>query len=102
VISPNPQVVFPALFVFVLVGVWFLLVTLLWRRLVTRQSAVYESMNQPNFFAVLGVLSTMRFIFLRRHRGLGDKTLALISDLALTVFAVYTLGLVLLISIFND
>jgi hypothetical protein len=76
-----------------------LLLTLLWRRLIARHPAKYEAMNSPSFLSPVGLLPTLRFLFLREHRGLSDKALGITSDLALTVLVLYITGFLLLASI---
>jgi hypothetical protein len=97
VVTPNPETLFIALAV--LVGAWFLLLTLLWRRLIARHPAQYEAMHRPSFFSPVGLLPTLRFLFLREHRRIGDRVLGIISDLALTVLVLYITGFLLLASI---
>jgi hypothetical protein len=92
--TPNPETLFVALVA--LVGAWFLLLTLLWRRLIARHPAKYEAMHRPTFFSPLGLMPTLRFLFLREHRRLGDRTLGITSDLAFTVLLLYIAGFLLL------
>jgi hypothetical protein len=97
VVTPNPETLFISLAV--LVGAWFLLLTMLWRRLIARHPAKYEAMNSPSFLSPVGLLPTLRFLFLREHRGLSDKALGITSDLALTILVLYITGFLLLASI---
>ena len=96
-VTPNPGTLFIALAV--LVGAWFLLLTLLWRRLIARHPAQYEAMHRPSFISAVGLLPTLRFLFLREHRTLCDKVLGITSDLALAVLVLYITGFLLLASI---
>jgi hypothetical protein len=74
---------------FALVALWFLLLTLLWKRLIAHHPAKYEELNRPNFFSALGLFSTLRFVLRREHRLVGDRALGLTSDAALAVLIVY-------------
>ena len=76
---------------FALVALWFLLITLLWKRLIAHHPAKYDELNRPTFSSALGLFSTLRFVLRREHRLLGDRTLGLASDAALAVLIVYIL-----------
>jgi hypothetical protein len=68
---------------------WFILITLLWKRLIAHHPAKYEELNRPTFFSALGLFSTLRFVLRREHRLVGDRKLSLTSDAALAVLIVY-------------
>jgi hypothetical protein len=72
-----------------LVALWFLLITLLWKRLIAHHPAKYDELNRPNFFSALGLFSTLRFVLRREHRLVGDRTLGLTSDAAFAVLIAY-------------
>ena len=90
----SPSTLFIALFV--LVVAWFLLLTLLWRRLISHHPAKYDAMHRPSFLSPMGALSTMRFLVFREHRHLGDRALGLTADTALVVLLLNVAGFVLL------
>ena len=94
--TPNPESLF--LGVMLLVGLWLVLVVVLWRRLIVRHPGIYDSMGRPHFLLPAG-LRTLRFIFTRAHRELGDRSLGLTSDAALAVFVLYVAGLAFLVLI---
>ena len=77
-----------------LVVIWLTLLTLLWMRLIKRHPDTYESMGRPHFLTPIGSLATLRFIFGRRHRSLGDHALGVISDFALVVALFFMVGFV--------
>jgi hypothetical protein len=93
----NPNTLFVGLAF--LVGVWFALLAILWRRLIARHPQKYESMGRPHFFSPLGAISTLRLLLTREHRRLGDRVLVVTADLALVVLVLYLSGLALLASI---
>jgi hypothetical protein len=84
---------------FPLLGLWFLMLALFWRRLIYHHPAVYEAMGSPNFLKPLGAFSTLRFLATRAHRNLGDRTLSWIADCALIVFVMYICGFAWLIAL---
>ena len=84
---------------FALVGLWFVLLALVWRRLIARHPAQYDEMGRPHFLSPFGAWNTLRFLVTRAHRGLGDRTLAVTADAALLVLVLYVAGFVLLASI---
>jgi hypothetical protein len=92
VVTPNPMTLFLSLFV--LVGLWFLLLFLFWRRLIARHPAQYEAMGRPSFFSPLGVLPTLRFLVTRAHRNLNDRSLGITADAALLVLILYIVGFI--------
>jgi len=93
--TPNPIAL-----LFVLGGVfgaWVVLMGVVWLRLISRHPEQYESMGRPHFFTPFRSIATLRFVFLRQHRLLGDRALGVASDAALVVFVLYVVGFVTLV-----
>jgi hypothetical protein len=96
----------PALVIayFSLVVVWFVLLKLLFNRLERDHSAKYEAMGRPSLFLrnnIANGFATMKFLFLREHRTLGDTRLSRLADgmlIFLVLFLVAILGAGVLIS----
>lgn len=81
---------------FGMVLIWFVLMRILLKRLETKHSATYESMGKPSLFLRNNPRTTraaLKFIALRQHRSLGDKTLSRLSD-AMIVYYVLTIAIV--------
>jgi hypothetical protein len=77
---------------FGLVIVWFVLIKLLFNRLERSHSAKYESMGRPSLFLRNNISSgfaTMKFLFAREHRQLGDGYLSKLSDFMLAYLLAY-------------
>ena len=81
---------------FALVLVWFALLKTLFNRLERRHAAKYEAMGRPSLFLRNNIatgFATMKFLFLRQHRNLGDRVLSRLADGMLAFFAVFVLTL---------
>ena len=90
----------PALLLVVLIGVvavWFALIGVVWLRLIKRHPEKYESMGRPHFFTRIGSIATLRFVFARQHRLLGDRALGVASDAALITLVLYLVGFAVLV-----
>jgi hypothetical protein len=84
----------PALVIayFALVVVWFVLLKLLFNRLEREHSAKYQAMGRPSLFlrnSIASGFATMKFLFLREHRTLGDATLSRLADGMLIFFVAF-------------
>ena len=95
--TPDPNTLFLGLFF--LVGLWFLMLAMLWQRLISYHPATYEAIGSPHFLKPLGAFSTLRFILTRAHRTLGDRVLGWLSDGALIVLVAYLCGFAWLIAL---
>lgn len=95
--SPDPNTLFLSLFV--LVGLWFLMLSLVWRRLISHHPRTYETIGSPHFLKPLGAIATLRFLVSRAHRSLGDRTLGWLSDGALLVLVLYVYGFAWLVAL---
>jgi hypothetical protein len=95
--TPDPSTLFISLFV--LVGFWFLMLALVWRRLISRHPGIYEAKGSPHFLRPLGAISTLRFVVTRAHRKLGDRVLGWLSDGALVALTLYLCGFAWLIAL---
>jgi hypothetical protein len=77
---------------FALVIVWFVLIKLLFNRLERSHSTKYESMGRPSLFLRNNIstgFATMKFLFGREHRLLGDGYLSKLSDFMLVYLLIY-------------
>ena len=93
-----PNIAFPVLMLMVL-G-WFIMVKLLFNRLESAHSDVYESMGRPTLFwrnSTAGAFAMLKFLVLRQHKSLNDSYLSKLSDFMLVFLVVY---LVLFFSLF--
>jgi len=54
-------------------------------------------MGRPHFFTPFRSIATLRFVFARQHRLLGDRALGVASDAALIFFVLYVVGFVTLV-----
>ena len=82
---------------FGLVLVWFALLKVLFNRLERHHLAKYDSMGRPTLFlrnSIASGFATMKFLFLREHRHLGDQTLSRLADGMLAFFAIFLVTLV--------
>ena len=72
--------------------VWLVMINALWKRLRTRHPDKYRIMGEPKMFPKNSFkcgLTTIKFLFLREHKELNDKSLSLLSDSMLLLLAVY-------------
>ncbi|RJS93799.1 hypothetical protein [Salinisphaera sp. Q1T1-3] len=72
--------------------VWFVLLTLLFRRLEKVHPHRYTRMGRPDLFrnhAMKTGFATLRFVIRREHRSLKDPRLGYLSDTAMAVFVIY-------------
>ena len=77
-----------------MVFVWFGLITYFDRRLKHQHPEKYQVMGEPHLFwnnLVKTTWTTMKFIFMREHKLLNDKTLTMLSDFMLVFLLVYTI-----------
>ena len=80
----------PVLFGMVLV--WFVLIKMLFNRLERAHPQKYESMGRPSLFLRNNIesgLATMKFLFAREHRKMGDGYLSKLCDFMLGFLVVY-------------
>ena len=80
-----------------MVLVWFVLVSLLFRRLATGHTRKYCDMGRPSLSLSSNATDTwalLKFLLAREHRGLGDRGLSRLSDCML-IFAIIYLVLLL-------
>lgn len=90
--------IFPSLFVMVVV--WFVLITRLFKKLEHDHPDKYAEMGRPSLFlrnSISSNFATMKFLFAREHKALNDAKLSKLSDSMLAFFLVY---LVLFFSLF--
>ena len=76
----------------VLFIVWFVMINALWKRLRTMHPNKYRIMGEPSLFPKNSFkcgLATIKFLFLREHKELNDKSLSLLSNSMLLLLAVY-------------
>ncbi len=90
-------IAFPALAVIVVL--WFFLITRLFDRLASRHRRAYDAMGRPSLGRLLqGSVEAGKqflfFVFLRRHRSLGDARLSMLADSLLVLFVIYMGSLV--------
>ena len=77
---------------FGMVLVWFVLIRQLFSRLEHQHAQKYEAMGRPSLFLrnnISNGLATMKFLFAREHRALGDAYLSRLSDFMLGFLVVY-------------
>jgi hypothetical protein len=85
----------PLFLMIMLIGMvlgWFFLITKLFGRLERSHTAKYEAMGRPTLFVRNNIatgFATMKFIFAREHRDLGDTQLSKLSDFMLGYFVLY-------------
>jgi hypothetical protein len=82
----------PLLFGMVLV--WFVLIKMLFNRLERAHPQKYESMGRPSLFLRNNIengFATMKFLFAREHRAMGDAYLSKLSDSMLVFLVAYLL-----------
>lgn len=85
---------------FVLLGMavfWLVLMALLHGRIARRHPDIFRQMGEPGLF--LGrdgqpSMSLLKFLALRRHRGLGDRALSLLSDGMVLYYVTFTVAFV--------
>lgn len=66
-----------------LVLIWFGLLKLLFDRLERDHTQKYEAIGRPSLFLrnnIATSIATLRFLFLREHRQLGDRSLSRLAD----------------------
>jgi hypothetical protein len=83
-----------------LVAVWLGLIVATLLRLVGRHRQTYQEMLRSSLIPVLGFpgsVTTLKFIGLRKHRVLADRTLSVLSDLALFALVACVATMVFLI-----
>lgn len=95
--SGFPETIF--YFLLAMIPLWFVLLGMMWLRLVRRHLRRYEAMGRPRFLNPTGGVATVRFMVLRKHRLVGDPVLGLISDGALAVLVLLGLGSLLLAAV---
>lgn len=84
------SVLFPFLMAMVLI--WFLMVATLFKRLRAKHPETYKEMGEPSLFwnnSMKTNWAMLEFLRKRRHKGLNDKSLSLLSDFMLVFLAVY-------------
>ena len=77
---------------FAMVGVWFILIKILFNRLEQTHPEKYEAMGRPSLFLRNNIATgwaTLKFLVAREHRSLNDNFLSKLSDSMLAFFAVY-------------
>ena len=79
--SGYPEIFFP---LFGLTLVWLALFMYLLRYLRLRQPAEFDRLGRPDFQQ--GSYRLLGWLFLRRHRNLGDRTLTVLCDFMLLWF----------------
>ena len=82
--------IFPALFV--MVAVWFVLISKLYRILERDHPSKYAEMGRPSLFlrnSISSNISTMKFLFAREHKLLNNAPLSRLSDAMLAFFLIY-------------
>jgi hypothetical protein len=75
-----------------LVIVWFVLIKLLFNRLERAHPKKYEAMGRPSLFLRNNIATgwaTLKFLFAREHRQLGDRYLSRLSDSMLVYLSLY-------------
>jgi hypothetical protein len=92
----TPQIFFPWLFAILLamVTAGLALNKLLFKRLERSHPQKYEAMGRPSLFLRNNVatgLATLKFVFAREHRALGDSYLSRLSDVILVYSIIYLL-----------
>ncbi len=80
----------------VLVAAWLAALSLVWLRLIRRHPEKYDAMGRPHFLTLRGSIATLRFVLVREHRTMHDRTLGILSDSALAIFSLYVLGFIFL------
>jgi hypothetical protein len=90
----NSQGLLPLLapLLFVMVGIWFLLIRDLFKILETRHPQKYEAMGRPTLFLrnnISNGLATMKFLLAREHLELKDARLSRLSDFMLAFLIAY-------------
>jgi hypothetical protein len=93
---PNPDTL--VLSLSVLLGLWFLMLSLVWGRLISHHPKTYEAIGRPHFLRPHGAIATLWFLATRAHRGMEDPKLSWLSDGALAVLVLYLCGFVWLIA----
>jgi len=84
----------PFIIMICMVPVWFVLVITLFKRLESLHPEKYESMGRPTIFwrnSTEGMFKMLKFLFLREHRPMNDKTLSALSDVMLVFITCYLL-----------
>lgn len=82
--------IFPALFV--MVALWFVLITKLYKILERDHASKYAEMGRPSLFlrnSISSNFATMKFLLAREHKLLNDARLTKLSDAMLVFFLVY-------------
>jgi hypothetical protein len=77
----------------VMVFVWFGMIIYFDRRLKTKHPVKFKEMGEPHLFwnnSMKTTWTTMKFLFLREHKTLNDKTLSFLSDFMLVFLLFYT------------
>jgi hypothetical protein len=95
--KPDPSTLFLSLFI--LVGLWFLMLSLVWGRLISHHPKTYEAIGRPHFLRPLSAIATLQFLVTRAHRKLGDPKLGWLSDIALTALVLYLGGFVWMVAL---
>jgi hypothetical protein len=75
-----------------MVLVWFVLVTLLFKRLAIAHGRKYAAMGYPSLFSrtdASGTWAMLKFLVARGHRSLGDRYLSRLSDGMLVFSLIY-------------
>ena len=75
-----------------LVLIWFWLLKLLFSRLERDHAQKYDAMGRPTLFRRNNIstsIATLRFLFLREHKQLGDRDLSRLADIMLVYLTIF-------------
>ena len=89
--NESPPFVFYVLMA--MVFMWFAMIIALFRRLKVRHYEKYNEMGEPSLLwnnSMKTGWTTIKFLFKREHKHLGDRSLTILSDFMLVFFALYT------------